>query len=176
MGMQGTITRLPPASNTSSNKKGKDKELAYKGLLSPQAPIVLPSSDGETAGGEGKGKDALKGGKFVDPDAGLLLSRHQLLLTAPISRMRCLCLCTHGARKCGHTCLLSRGLVVGAGMVAWTGTELSNPALVLEVSDTVEFAAVVDKPTKRVRAEKVRGMQRLDEDETKKMKMKKHIC
>ena len=61
-------------------------------------------------------------------------------------------------------------------MVAWTGTELSNPALVLEVGDTVEFAAVVDKPTKRVRAEKVRGMQRLDEDETKKMKMKKHIC
>ena len=61
-------------------------------------------------------------------------------------------------------------------MVAWTSAELSNPALVLEVGDTVEFAAVVDKPTKRVRADKVRGMRRQDVEGNREERKRRSKC
>ena len=114
--VQGTIARLPPASSSNaSNKKIKERDPAYKGLISPLSPISLPNSDGSAPaaaeeGGDARGRDGLKGGKFVNPDAGL---------------------------------------------VSWTINEVGNPALVLEVGDTIEFTAVVDRPTKCVRAEKV---------------------
>jgi len=116
--VQGTITRLPPASSSNASvKKIKERDPAYKGLILPLSPISLPNSDGsapaaaeESEGGDARGRDGLKGGKFVNPDAGL---------------------------------------------VSWSINELGNPALVLEVGDTIEFTAVVDRPTKCVRAEKV---------------------
>lgn len=115
--VQGTISRLPPAANSAANKKVKDRDLAFKGLIAPLASIVTPNADGtmpplieESEGGEAKTKGVSKGGKFVDPDA---------------------------------------------GMVTWTISDLSTFALVLEMGDTIEFTAVLDKPTKKLRAEKV---------------------
>ena len=54
-----------------------------------------------------------------------------------------------------------------AGMITWTAADLSNPALVFEKGDTVEFALVLDKPSKKLRAQDVKLVQAsLDEGQS----------
>jgi hypothetical protein len=120
--IEGCVARLPPAAPAAvgvQTKKAKDKDVAFKGLIQPAAPVPVPLKDGSmprAAEREGAGKGdeapsaAARGGKLLDAEA---------------------------------------------GMVAWSAADLSNPALVLEKGDTVEFTVIIDRPTKRLRAERV---------------------
>lgn len=77
---QGSIQRLPtqaPAVSGAPSKKIKDKELALKGLILPSAPVLqhdggLPPLVAEGGEDARRTEDMSRGGKVVDPAAGLV--------------------------------------------------------------------------------------------------------